>query len=59
MKGSPRSIWLTWANRAAGWWTSAFATAAQRQTQATLKAMTPKPPRKATSGIKRRRKKTS
>lgn len=52
MKGSPRSLWLTWANRAAGTWTSAWVTALQQQQRAMLKAMTPKPPKKP----KRRRK---
>ena len=43
MKGSPRSIMLTWANRAAGWWTSAAVAAVQQQQRAFLKALTPKP----------------
>ncbi len=54
MKGSPRSIMLSWANAAAGWWTSAAVGAAQRQQRALLSALTPKPGRKARP--KRRRK---
>ncbi len=54
MKGSPRSIMLSWANAVAGWWTSAAVGAAQRQQRALLSALTPKPGRKARP--KRRRK---
>ena len=55
MKGTPRSVWLSWMNRATGWWTSAAATAMQNQQRAVLKAATkPKPVGKA----KPRRKKT-
>ena len=43
MKGSPRSIMLSWANRAAGWWTSAAVNAMRQQQNAFLNAMTPKP----------------
>jgi hypothetical protein len=43
MKGSPRSIMLTWANRAAGWWNSAAANAIRQQQNAFLNAMAPKP----------------
>jgi len=46
MRGSPRSIMLSWANTVAGWWTSQAATALQRQQRAMLSAMTPKPARK-------------
>jgi len=50
MRGSPRSIMLTWANMAAGWWTSAAVSAVQRQQRAVLGAalgaLKPKPPRK-------------
>ena len=53
MKGSPRSIMLTWANRAAGWWTSAAVNAAQQQQRVALKALTPKRPKPA-----RKRKRT-
>ena len=42
MRGSPRSLMLTWANTVAGWWTSAAVTAIQRQQRAALKAMMPK-----------------
>lgn len=38
MRGSPRSLMLTWANTIAGYWTSAAATAMQRQQRAMLKA---------------------
>jgi hypothetical protein len=54
MKGTPRSLWLSWANRVAGYWTSAMASALQRQQRATLKAMQPKPARKA-GGRKKKR----
>ena len=41
---------LTWANMAAGWWTSAAVSAVQRQQRAVLGAalgaLKPKPPRK-------------
>lgn len=47
MKGSVRSLWLSWANRAAGYWTSAMAAAMQRQQRAVIKAAQPKPRRKA------------
>ena len=50
MRGTPRSLMLTWANTAAGWWTSAMVSAIQRQQQAmmtaTLNATKPKPVRK-------------
>ena len=36
MRGSPRSLWLSMANRAAGWWTSAAVAAVQRQQRAML-----------------------
>ena len=38
MRGSPRSLWLSMANRAAGWWTSAAVAAVQRQQRAMLAA---------------------
>lgn len=47
MKGSPRSLWLSWANRtanqAAGFWTGVFTAAAKRNQTAIAKAMTAKP----------------
>ena len=44
MKGTPRSLWLSWMNRATGWWNSAAVTAMQNQQRAVLKAATkPKP----------------
>lgn len=54
MRGSPRSIMLSWANAVAGWWTSAAVSAVQRQQRAMLSAMTPKAGRKLQR--KRRRK---
>jgi hypothetical protein len=36
MKGTPRSVWLSMANRVAGWWTSAAIAAMKRQNQAVL-----------------------
>jgi hypothetical protein len=36
MKGSPRSLWLSAANRAASYWTSAAVAALQRQQRAML-----------------------
>ena len=38
MKGSPRSLWLSAANRAAGYWTSAAVAVLQRQQRAMLAA---------------------
>ena len=38
MKGSPRSLWLSAANRATGYWTSAAVAALQRQQRAILTA---------------------
>jgi hypothetical protein len=46
VRGSPRSIVLTWANSVAGWWTSAAVAVIQRQQKAVLDAMLPKGPRK-------------
>jgi hypothetical protein len=47
MRGSPRSVMLSWANAMAGWWTSATVSAVQRQQRAIarsmLTAMTAKP----------------
>ena len=45
MKGTPRSVWLSWANQAAGIWTSTATAIAKRNQAAFLKAMTmpPKP----------------
>jgi len=44
MKGSPRSLWLSAANRAAnqavGFWTGMFSAAAKRNQTALAKAMT-------------------
>lgn len=51
MRGSPRSLWLSMANRAAGWWTSAAVAAVQRQQRAmlatSLKAVTEKRPKQS------------
>jgi hypothetical protein len=38
MKGSPRSLFLSAANRAAGWWMGHVANAMRRQAQAAAKA---------------------
>jgi hypothetical protein len=50
MRGTPRSLMLTWANTVTGWWTSAAARELQRQQRAmvtaALNAMKPKPARK-------------
>ena len=54
MKGTPRSLMLSWANALAGWWTSAAVAAVQRQQRAALKAMMPKPAKPR--GTRRRRK---
>ena len=48
MKGTPRSLWLSWMNRATGYGTSAAVAAMQNQQRAALRAMT-RPP-KATAG---------
>jgi hypothetical protein len=48
MRGSPRSLMLSWANTVAGWWTSTAVTAMQRQQRAVRNALTkPKPAAKA------------
>lgn len=59
MKGSPRSIWLSWANKTAGWWTSAVATAMARQTQAAFKVAASSPTAKPRQRKKRRRRPAS
>jgi hypothetical protein len=50
MRGSPRSIMLTWANAVAGWWTSAAVSAVQQQQRAmfnaALRGLKPKAARK-------------
>jgi hypothetical protein len=47
MKGSPRSLWLSWANRAAsqaaGFWSGVFASAVRRGQADMMKAMTTPP----------------
>jgi hypothetical protein len=47
MRGTPRSLMLSWANTVAGWWTSTMVSAIQRRQQAmmtaTVNAMKPKP----------------
>ena len=48
MKGSPRSLWLTTANRIAGFWMGHAANAVRQAQRAALKAAQPsigKPPR--------------
>ena len=54
MKGTPRSLWLSMANRAAGWWTAVAANAIRRQQRAVLAEMA-----KPLSGKKAKRKRTS
>jgi hypothetical protein len=49
MRGSPRSLMLTWANTVSGWWTSVALRELQRRQRAILAAMikprlTSKPP---------------
>ncbi|GJD48060.1 hypothetical protein OPKNFCMD_0776 [Methylobacterium crusticola] len=51
MKGSPRSLWLSAANRAAGWWMGTAANLARRQQRAVLADMA-----KAAAGPKAKRK---
>lgn len=46
MKGTPYSLWLSWANQAAGIWTSAFVSAARRNQEALVTLATPRPARK-------------
>jgi hypothetical protein len=45
MKGSPRSLVLSWANAVAGFWSGLAANAMRRQGKAAMTAMT-KPPGK-------------
>jgi hypothetical protein len=59
MKGSPRSVWLSWANKTAGWWTSAMATAMTRQAQGALKAATSSSPAVKPRRRKKRRRAAS
>ena len=59
MKGSPRSVWLSWANQAAGIWTSTFMAAAKRNQAAMLKAMTTPPKSAATKSTPAKRRKTA
>ena len=51
MKGGPRSLWLSVANRATGYWTSAAVAVLQRQQRAMLAASV-----KAVIGSKPKRK---
>ncbi len=51
MKGTPRSLWLSAANRAAGWWMGHAANAIRRQQRAAIAEMT-----KAATGTKPKRK---
>ncbi|WP_448206430.1 hypothetical protein [Azospirillum sp. sgz302134] len=61
MKGSPRSVWLSMANRTAnqaiGFWSGMFTAAAKRNQTALLKAMTSPAKAKAPSKAKRASKK--
>lgn len=52
MKGIPRSVWLSWANQAAGIWASTVTAVAKRNQTAFLKAMTTPP--KATKTKRRK-----
>lgn len=58
MKSTPRSLWLSMANRmaaqAAGYWGGLVANAARRNQSALLKALATPPKPKAPSGRKRR-----
>ena len=51
MKGTPRSLWLSAANRAAGWWMAQATAAVKRQQRSALSEMT-----KAATGAKPKRK---
>ncbi len=59
MKGSPRSLWLSMANRSAnqaiGFWTGLFTAAAKRNQAAMLTAMTKKAPSKTGASSKAKR----
>ena len=52
MKGTPRSVWLSWANQAANIWANTFTAVAKRNQTAFLKAMTSPP--KATKTRRRK-----
>jgi hypothetical protein len=54
MRGTPRSLMLTWANTVTGWWTSAAVTPIQRQRRAMLNAMKVKVAAKRSTRKKRR-----
>lgn len=43
MKGTPYSVWLSWANQATSIWTSAFMSAARRNQAAMMTLATPRP----------------
>lgn len=51
MKGTPRSMWLSAANRTTGWWMGHAANAIRRQQRAALAEMT-----RAATGAKPKRK---
>lgn len=54
MRGSPRSLMLSWANTVTGWWTSMAVSAVQRQQRAMWKAtVKPRGRRKQTTRKKR------
>lgn len=55
MKGTPQSLWLSWANRAAGAWTGVAVAAAKRNQAALWKAMTTPPKPKRKPAAKRRK----
>jgi hypothetical protein len=54
MRGTPRSLMLTWANTVTGWWTSAAVTTIQRQQRTMLNAMKFKVATKRSARKKRR-----
>jgi len=58
MKGSPRSIMLTWVNAVAGWWRSAAARAVHRQRRAVADEVKPTPVVKAGTPKRTRRRRT-
>jgi hypothetical protein len=55
MKGSPRSLFLSSANRAAGWWMGHAANAVRQAQSAWLKAATKLPRAKRAPGRKKPR----
>ena len=58
MKGSPRSIMLTWVNAVAGWWRSAAVGAMQRHRRAVAEEVKSTPVAKAGTPKRTRRRRT-